>query len=82
MLAGTEPGTPAFAEFATPVAEEVLDVVKDSFVAGVQLSLRVVAAIALIGLIIAIRGVRPKATAPEPVKPEPADGTAPEPAAA
>jgi len=60
----------------------VLDVVKDSFVSGVQLSLRVVAAIALIGLIIAIRGVHPKATAPEPAKPEPADGTAPEPAAA
>jgi len=82
VLAGTEPGRQAFADFATTRAEEVLDVVKDSFVSGVQLSLRVVAAIALIGLIIAIRGVHPKATAPEPAKPEPADGTAPEPAAA
>ena len=67
MLAGTEPGQRAFAEFAATRADEVLDVVKDSFVSGVQLSLRVVAAIALVGLIIAIRGVHPKSTAPEPV---------------
>ena len=39
--------------------------VKDSFVAGVQLSLRVVAAIALVGLVIAIRGVRVPDTQPE-----------------
>ena len=56
--------------------------VKDSFVGGIQLSLRVVAAIALIGLVIAILGVRPKSTAPEPAKAEPGDGTAPEPASA
>ena len=41
--------------------------VKDSFVGGVQLSLRVVAAIALVGLVIAIIGrQRPKPQAPEP----------------
>jgi len=80
VLAGTEPGRRAFADFATTRAEEVLDVVKDSFVTGVQLSLRVVAAIALIGLIIAIRGVHPKpAGATEPAAD---DGTAAEPAAA
>ncbi len=81
-LAGTEPGTAAFNQFDSSVADKVLDVVKDSFVGGIQLSLRVVAAIAVIGLIIAIKGVHPKATAPEPVKPEPSDGTAPEPAPA
>ncbi len=58
VLAGTEPGQEAFAQFSPSTAEKVLDVVKDSFVAGVQLSLRVVAAIALVGLVIAIKGVR------------------------
>lgn len=82
VLAGTEPGEVAFHKFDASVADKVLDVVKDSFVAGVQLSLRVVAAIAFVGLIIAIRGVHPKATAPEPAKAEPADGTPPEPATA
>ena len=75
-------GDAAFNQFDTSVADKVLDVVKDSFVGGIQLSLRVVAAIALIGLVIAILGVRPKSTAPEPAKAEPADGTAPEPASA
>jgi len=65
VLAGTEPGTAAFNQFDTSVADQVLDVVKDSFVSGVQLSLRVVSAIALIGLVIAIRGIRVK-PAPEP----------------
>jgi EmrB/QacA subfamily drug resistance transporter len=59
VLGGTEPGEEAFAKFDTSVANRVLDVVRDSFVAGVQLSLRVVAAIALIGLVIAILDVRP-----------------------
>jgi EmrB/QacA subfamily drug resistance transporter len=58
VLAGTEPGQEAYQQFDASVADKVLDVVKDSFVAGVQLSLRVVAAIALVGLVIAIRGVR------------------------
>ena len=64
-LAGTEPGNAAFEQFDTSVADKVLDVVKDSFVGGIQLSLRVVAAIALVGLVIAIIGVRPKPS-PEP----------------
>ncbi len=71
VLAGTEPGTAAFNDFGSSVADELLDVVKDSFVTGVQVSLRVVAAIALVGLIIAIRGVRPG----DPVA-ETADGSA------
>jgi len=65
VLAGTEPGQAAFDQFDTSVAEKVLDVVKDSFVSGVQLSLRVVAAIALVGLLIAIKNVRvPRSPAP------------------
>ena len=58
VLAGTEPGQAAYDRFGTAEAERVLDVVKDSFASGVQLSLRVIAAIALVGLVIAIRGVR------------------------
>jgi MFS family permease len=57
-LAGTEPGTAAFQQFDASVADKVLDVIKESFTSGVQLSLRVVAGIALVGLVIAIRGVR------------------------
>jgi EmrB/QacA subfamily drug resistance transporter len=69
ILAGTESGKSAFADFSTSTAERVLEVVKESFVAGVQLSFRVIAAIALVGLVIAVLGVRPR----EPAKsPEPA----------
>jgi EmrB/QacA subfamily drug resistance transporter len=76
VLAGTEPGKQAFSEFGTSVADKVLDTVKDSFVAGVQLSFRVVAAIAVLGLVVAILGVRPADpdTEPKPAEksPEPA----------
>ena len=68
-LAGTEPGNAAFNQFDTSVADKVLDVVKDSFVGGIQLSLRVVAAIALVGLVIAIRGVRVPDTQPDTAPP-------------
>jgi MFS family permease len=78
VLAGTDPGTAAFNDFGTSVADRLLDVVKDSFVSGVQFSLRVVAAIALVGLVIAIRGVRPRD--PEPAA-EPDARPDPEPAA-
>jgi EmrB/QacA subfamily drug resistance transporter len=70
VLAGTEQGQVAFDRFDASVADRVLDVVKDSFAAGVQLSLRVVAAIAVVGLVIAIRGVRVPKTQPQ--SPEPA----------
>ena len=66
VLAGTEPGERAYREFGTNVADEVLEAVKDSFVAGVQLSLRVVAAIALVGLIVAVLGVHPS----DPAQPD------------
>ena len=66
ILAGTESGEAAFEDFGTTTAERVLEVVKDSFVAGVQLSFRVVAAIAVIGLVVAVIGVRPEPQAREP----------------
>ncbi len=67
VLAGTEPGEAAVSDFSTSVADRVLEVVNDSFVAGVQFSFRVIGAIALIGLLVAIIGVHPKPAAePEP----------------
>jgi hypothetical protein len=60
VLAGTEPGKEAFAQFSGSTADKVLDVVNDSFVAGAQFSFRVVGVIALAGLVAAILGVRPE----------------------
>ncbi len=57
----TDSGKQAFADFSSATADKVLDVVKDSFVAGAQFSFRIVAAIALIGLATAALGVRPSA---------------------
>ena len=59
VLAGTDSGQTALDDFRGPVAERVLEVVRDSFAAGVQTSLRVAGAIALAGLLIAVFGVRP-----------------------
>jgi MFS family permease len=71
VLAGTDSGKAAFSDFSTSVADRVLAVVEDSFVAGVQFSFRVIGVIALVGLAIAIAGVHPETPEPEP-EPEPA----------
>ena len=62
LLAGTDAGQSALAEFSGPVADRITAVVVDSFAAGVQMSFRVVAAIALLGLVVAVIGVRPPDT--------------------
>ncbi len=77
VLAGTEPGTVVAERFRASVGDRILEVVEDTFVAGVQLSFRVVAAIALVGLVIALLGVRP--ADPAAAEPAPAD-SAPDPA--
>ncbi len=59
ILAGTESGKQAVSDFGAGAADKVLEVVRDSFVSGAQFSLRIVAAIALVGLAIAALGVRP-----------------------
>ncbi len=67
VLAGTESGKAAFADFSASIADAVLTVVKESFVAGAQFSFRVVGVIALVGLVVAIVGVHPEPVAePEP----------------
>jgi EmrB/QacA subfamily drug resistance transporter len=54
VLAGTEPGTAAFGQLSTVGADRALGIVRDSFVSGLQVGFRVVAAVALIGFILAI----------------------------
>jgi MFS family permease len=59
ILAGTESGRLAFNDFGTGVADKLLDVVSESFVAGIQLAFRVVGALAVVGLVVALLAVRP-----------------------
>ena len=65
VLAGTDSGNAAFSDFSASVADRVLRVVNESFVAGAQFSFRVVGLIALVGLVVAILSVRPAPAAPE-----------------
>jgi len=65
VLAGTDSGNAAFSDFSASVADRVLRVVNESFVAGAQFSFRVVGLIALVGLVVAILSVRPAPVAPE-----------------
>jgi dipeptide/tripeptide permease len=65
LLAGTDSGQAALAQYSGSVADRIVAVVSDSFVNGVQLSFRVVAAIAVLGLVVAVVGVRPPDTRAE-----------------
>jgi hypothetical protein len=53
----------------------VLQAVRDSFVSGLQVSFRVVAAIAAVGFVIALLNIRGRATAPAEAA-QPAEETA------
>ena len=61
VLAGTDSGKAAFSDFSASVADRLLEVVNESFVAGAQFSFRVVGLIALVGLVVAVLSVRPGA---------------------
>ncbi len=54
VLAGTEPSTDAFTQLSTAGADKALEVVRESFVAGLQVSFRMVAAIAVASLVITL----------------------------
>jgi EmrB/QacA subfamily drug resistance transporter len=54
VLAGTDSGNSVLAHFSQARADQLLDLVRDSFVAGVQTSFRVVAAIAVVGFVICV----------------------------
>lgn len=57
LLAGTDSAASALAELASGVQAEIEQFVRDSFVTGLQTSFRVVAAVALVGLIVCIARV-------------------------
>jgi len=53
-LAGTDGAAAALAQLPASAADKITEIVRDSFVLGIQTSFRVVAAIAILGLIIAV----------------------------
>ena len=53
-LAGTDAAEAALSELPTSAMDRIVDIVRDSFVYGIQVSFRVIAAIAVLGLIIAL----------------------------
>jgi EmrB/QacA subfamily drug resistance transporter len=54
VLAGTDSGEKAFDQLSTGGAERALDIVRDSFVAGIHAGFRVVSATAVAGVVIAV----------------------------
>ncbi len=54
LLAGTDAATSALAELSSRTQQEIEQIVRDSFVAGLQTSFKVVAAIAVIGFVISV----------------------------
>jgi EmrB/QacA subfamily drug resistance transporter len=54
VLAGTDSGKEALSLFGSNAAERVLEIVRDSFVVGIQTGFRVVAAVALAGFVVAV----------------------------
>ncbi len=54
LLAGTDAATRALAKIAPAKQAEIEQIVRDSFVAGIQVGLRVVAAVAVLGLIVSV----------------------------
>jgi EmrB/QacA subfamily drug resistance transporter len=54
LLAGTDAATRALAQIPAGKQAEIVQIVRDSFVAGIQVSFRVVSAVALIGLAISV----------------------------
>jgi MFS family permease len=69
VLAGTDSGNQVIADFSGEAAERLLQAVRDSFVAGLQVSFRVVAAIAVVGFVIALLYIGGRATAPAEAQP-------------
>jgi EmrB/QacA subfamily drug resistance transporter len=76
LLAGTDAAAAALVELSASVRAEITQIVQDSFVAGLDTSLKVVAAVAFIGLVIAVRYIsgQPASDADpaDPAEPTPA----------
>jgi hypothetical protein len=54
VLAGTDAGEDALKQLGPKVADQILAIVRDSFVAGIQTTFKVVAALAVVGLMISV----------------------------
>jgi MFS family permease len=54
VLAGTDSGQRAFDQFSAGAADRALEIVRDSFVAGIHAGFRVVAVIAVVGIVISV----------------------------
>jgi MFS family permease len=76
VLTGTEPGTAAFNQLTSVGADRALGIVRDSFIDGLQAGFRVVAAIAVIGFVLAVLRVGGPLRR-EPAEPEPAPANVP-----
>ena len=57
VLAGNDAALDALASLSTAAQAEITQIVRDSFVAGIDTSLKVVAAFAFAGLLVAVRYV-------------------------
>jgi EmrB/QacA subfamily drug resistance transporter len=73
-LAGTESSTEILARFSRGVADRILELIREAFAAGMQWAFRLVAALALVGLIISVLFVggsllRREEPAAEPAQP-------------
>jgi MFS family permease len=75
LLAGTDSATAALAQLGSGTQAQITRFVSDSFVSGLEFSLRAVAGVALVGLVIAILRIQgPEDERPEPVRePVPAE---------
>ena len=56
-LAGTDAAAEALTQLPTGAADEITRIVRDSFASGVQTSFRVIAAVALVGFLVAVLGL-------------------------
>ena len=56
-LAGTDAAAEALTQLPTGAADEITRIVRDSFAGGVQTSFRVIAAVALVGFLVAVFGL-------------------------
>jgi EmrB/QacA subfamily drug resistance transporter len=54
VLAGTDPGQRAYDQLSTVGAERALEIVRDSFVAGIQAGFRVISLVAVVGCVVAL----------------------------
>ncbi len=66
VLAGTDAAVAALAQLSSSAQAEIVAIVRDSFVQGLDTSLKVVAGVAFCGLLVAVRSIRGGKGAGEP----------------